>query len=173
MLRLPAELRNRIYDIVFGHRSIHLKDRTPSKYHQIPRPCVTHIRPVHPDNDVYGPGIENDRTRHPGKQTHTFSFLFVSRQIYEETRYLPFSLNTFRYDERLGRQTWLRSLASRLAVVRKVRVHVEEDWGLDRGLKKGLTNGLEFFPSLDSLELICGYDGYNAGGLDKVLKLAK
>jgi len=44
---------------------------------------------------------------------------------------------------------------------------------MNRGLNQGLTKGLEFFPSLDSLELICGYDRYNAGGLDKVLKLAK
>jgi len=57
--------------------------------------------------------------------------------------------------------------------VRKVRLHVEEDWRINRGLNQGLTKGLEFFPSLDSLELICGYDRYNAGGLDKVLKLAK
>ena len=54
-----------------------------------------------------------------------------------------------------------------------MRLHVEEDWGLNLGLKKGLTNGLKFFSSLDSLELICGYDRYNAGGLDKVRKLAK
>ena len=54
-----------------------------------------------------------------------------------------------------------------------MRLHVEEDWRINRGLKEGLTNGLEFFPSLDSLELICGHYRYNAGGFDKVLRLAK
>lgn len=57
--------------------------------------------------------------------------------------------------------------------MQKVRLHVEEDWGFNRGLKKGLTNGLEFFPSLDYLELICGQSRYKAGGFDKILRLAE
>jgi len=54
-----------------------------------------------------------------------------------------------------------------------VRLHVEEDWGLNRGLKGGLTKGLAFFPSLGNLELICGHNRYKAGGFDKLLRLAK
>lgn len=121
LLRLPAEIRNRIYELVLGGNRVHIsprKDPWGNRY----RPVICG---VHPDNEdieedykTNGRLDSDDERLNPPKlafdQTHrrcidrqldwsicgssdylSLSLLRVCRQTHQETALLPFSLNTF------------------------------------------------------------------------------
>ena len=90
-LRLPAELRNQVYELVIT-RHFRLRGRRQSTY----------------------PSSHDSRS-HPASRSTALALLSVNRQVYLETRLLPFQLNTIilpkfpyqlsRYD---GRRFFLR-----------------------------------------------------------------
>ena len=88
LLRLPSEIRNRMYNVVFGAHRLHI-DYRPHE----------HIRQV-----IEG---RRDRIHVPGGLYHfagvgldqkiCIGLLRVCRQTYEEAALLPYTLNTFRF----------------------------------------------------------------------------
>ncbi|KAH7399643.1 hypothetical protein BKA66DRAFT_452267 [Pyrenochaeta sp. MPI-SDFR-AT-0127] len=68
LLRLPAELRNRIYELVLGGRTYRFKDTV----------CTNHAR------------LDTS-------ERHIFGLLYVCRQIHFETALLPYSMNIFSF----------------------------------------------------------------------------
>ena len=71
LLRLPPEIRNKLYILVLGGRTCRFKDA---------------IDRGHAILDTKG-------------ERHVFGLLFVCHQIYSETSLLPYSLNTFSFRE--------------------------------------------------------------------------
>ena len=84
-MRLPPELRNRIYEYVLGGRTIHIT------------------------KGPYGPRKER-LLRVSGNEKHFLSLLGVSRQLYGETAVLPLKLNTFSARDPHILREWLASL---------------------------------------------------------------
>jgi hypothetical protein len=113
ILRLPAELRNKIYEYVIGNKSICLE----STYRNEPRgrvhPCETPParQPYSPDDKEHG----------------AFNILAACRQTYAEARYLPFSLNVFRFERYDCLNGFRDNKFHQLSIISAVRLYALED----------------------------------------------
>lgn len=117
LLRLPTELRCRIYDHLFASTTIHIRSVSPYDFHtnvkeyrlflcdnpndhaEVPRRCVEHI-----DFDVTIQGFGctlNDSSKTPvTARSIGLELLQASRQIYHEAVLKPFSETRFYYKSR-------------------------------------------------------------------------
>jgi hypothetical protein len=107
LLRLPGELRNKIYEYVFGGHEVMLK--RDIWYAKDRMYCYAHDSPVSLWSDL-------------------LSRTTICRQIYEETRLLPYALNTFWIPTwGAGYADWVQKLdESQKSAMRKVSL---EWWG--------------------------------------------
>lgn len=132
LLGLPAELRNRIYELVLGGKSIYLTSNR--------RVCIGEIAPcVIPP----GPGYKSIDREHGALQ-----LLQVCRQIYTEAQALVFSLNTFRYSNASrDLEVWQYHRPDALLLIETVRFYAN---GTNQAM---WLPGLKYFPNLKRLEI--------------------
>jgi hypothetical protein len=104
LLRLPAELRNKIFKLAVGGHTIHLY-HTSTLFHT----SVTDLKILYRDR-------------------HCFALLSVCRQIYLETALLPFSANTLSFHNKVCSTLFMKQ---RLPIEREaiscVKVHLTLD----------------------------------------------
>ncbi|KAH7399236.1 hypothetical protein BKA66DRAFT_451303 [Pyrenochaeta sp. MPI-SDFR-AT-0127] len=144
LLKLPAELRNQIYEYVLGGRSIYLTSHEGICIGEI-APCLT----------PPGPGYRNaDRERGALQLTQ------VCRQIHAEAHALVFSLNVFRYSNASqDLEVWKYQKPDALSLIQNVRLYAngtnEARW----------LPGLKYFPNLKRVEIaaqhvkVCSHGG--------------
>lgn len=158
LLRLPAELRNRVFGYVFGGKSIalYIKNNVGSYGGEI-RPYSTP-----PDERFYS-------TIH--SQNDILKALTVCRQIYSECRDLPFSLSLFRYHDPLQQilALWSSKRFYHLSLIRAVRLYSSGD---SCEIAQWL-DGLQYFSGLRIVE-VKAYNFYNdTTSMDAVLDKVK
>ncbi|KAF2036022.1 hypothetical protein EK21DRAFT_49110, partial [Setomelanomma holmii] len=102
-LRLPGELRNKVYRYVLGGRTLRLREEIMAKA-QIEDPVV-----------AASIGDTSDMPQN-------LAFLAVCRKIYHETRLLPFTLNTFHFRHVYHLPTTLQQFApSQTQAITRIR----------------------------------------------------
>src|SRR4051812_1008942 len=106
LLRLPAELRNNIYEYVLGGKSICLTTRNGKPVGEI---C--------PRIDPPGTGYSSD-----DRLYGVLQLLYVCRQIYVEARFLSFTINVFPYNNvLLNLQVWRQEKPNTMSLITTVR----------------------------------------------------
>ncbi|KAF1833308.1 hypothetical protein BDW02DRAFT_599196 [Decorospora gaudefroyi] len=134
LLRLPAELRNRIYNHVLGGRTYRFKDTFRTS---------------------------QARLDHRGEQ-HILGLLYVCRQIHFETALLPYTLNTFSFrDLDISLEPFLRhrspSQIRSIHSLELVTYRAGQMWASIIGFSKGLSSELRMLgrlPNLQQLRII-------------------
>lgn len=146
-LRLPAELRNQIYEYVLGGKSICLTcveaHKTNLKEEGF---CTAEIATcVKPPGSGYDGGD-------PAKRS-TLNIVKVCRQMHAETRLLIFSLNIFRYSRPVPNlDVWRRRRPECLSLITAVRLYSDA-----RSDEAVWLEGLKYFPGLKRLEVAVHY----------------
>lgn len=98
LLKLPAEIRSRIFQYAVGGRTFQCRFRgVVLSRDQVVQLIDWHLERWHPDFEVRG-GDKN-----------VFALLSVCRQIYAETALLPFYTSIFSFSEERALQTFLKS----------------------------------------------------------------
>ncbi|KAH5617554.1 hypothetical protein HBI23_254050 [Parastagonospora nodorum] len=98
LLRLPAELQSEIYGYVLSHQIFSIL-------------CWRRYTPF------------GFATRIIQKRKHFLALLRVSRQVYSETRWLPFTLNTFQFESQDAFHSWFDKFSVEKSVlIRNVRL---------------------------------------------------
>jgi hypothetical protein len=120
ILRLPAELRNKIYQYIFGDKVIGLyvlpkipraKGSRNGEYQRVTKSNIEALSSGRHDNMPQN-----------GKPSYTFALVKVCRQIYSEARMLPFHLNTFGVPRPDDLKFLLSVMQLQLSEVRTVRL---------------------------------------------------
>ncbi|KAF2831389.1 hypothetical protein CC86DRAFT_452454 [Ophiobolus disseminans] len=132
LLRLPAELRNKIYFHIFGGKYISIWFRFNERYElENPVVCRGYISPL----DAPGPVTSSRKDPRPahfeyhenktidGILSHTFALLKVCRQINIEACLLPLNLNVFNIPNMQVLDRWIDTLGPKIAAVRTVRMY--------------------------------------------------
>lgn len=113
-LRLPAELRNQIYERVFQGWIIAI------------RPSSRHLgsleADIWPDNTSPYRIVGGRSSRLNNRSTNVFSLLYTCRQIYAETRLLPYGLSTVLCGEAPFPPAWLAGLNVQLTQVSSLQL---------------------------------------------------
>ncbi|QDS73082.1 hypothetical protein FKW77_000145 [Venturia effusa] len=119
LLRLPAEIRNQIYDLVLGNNSLHVyackttggKGTAKANYYTctVPHSDQNHESGLqHPEwLKQHLPCFTPGSARLPD-----LGLMFTCRQIYAETRLLPYSANEFMFVTPNSLQTYVESVLS-------------------------------------------------------------
>jgi len=108
LLRLPAELRNKIYGYVLGGKSILLKSSYPD--------CVAEVM------DYLAPDSSLLYERYMLVRGY-LNILLSCRQIYGEAQRLPFTLNTFRHGgNRRQISAWFTKMPLNMALVSTLQI---------------------------------------------------
>jgi hypothetical protein len=116
LLRLPGELRNKIYEYAFGGHEVMLK--RDIWYAKDRMYCYAHDSPLSLWSDL-------------------LSRTTICRQIYEETRLLPYALNTVCIDMYVGDHAiYVQELGkSQKSAIRAICFKIPAFYGLDDALR--------------------------------------
>lgn len=98
LLRLPPELRNRIYSYAIGGHYIELMGSRDMRLHT-----------EHEFSDA-------------DNQYHMLGLLRTCRQIYAETRLIPFTCNVFSCGDTLSAFNWVRAMPTQMQAIRAWRL---------------------------------------------------
>lgn len=152
-LRLPAELRNRIYDLCLGYQSLHIRYQPYShenrqyqgeRYHIVRKgglycraapyweegcPLEGGTRPHDMERGQGTTEAEEVATR-----LWRFALLRVCRQTYRETALLPYTLNSFSFDNAWVLRKFLKNIKP---VHKRVIGKLESFWCGDEGKRSG------------------------------------
>ncbi|KAF3001361.1 hypothetical protein E8E13_006383 [Curvularia kusanoi] len=139
LLTLPAELRNIIWALVLGNTTYDIS-------------CTIRI--------PWGTSVKNLTT-----SAHSLALLRTCRQIHAETRYLPFTLNTFQFKSEDAFKPWLKRLdGDRCAAIAGVRLvtwkarHMLESRGF-APRRVGDVFPIEMFKGLKRVDVEVRYTG--------------
>jgi len=134
--RLPPELRNRIYTLLFGNRTIHIREKQLGDPADVPNVELSFCTVQHDQVEVeiytleghkYKPlksydGLHHAYVDHPWswpppdpRLFRTLQFLGVCRQIYQEAALIPFATNTFCFHDIGSMRRFTKSLMPRHA----------------------------------------------------------
>lgn len=119
LLRLPAELRNRIWVFAMGGQQVILPSSPTQKGAAVRLPAVTHLRVTH----LIVRTVRALRFSHP--VSLAFRLPEVSRQIYSETVLTAYSENTFIYDT--AHWTYRNATTRLMIAQRRAIVSIEPD----------------------------------------------
>jgi hypothetical protein len=156
LLRLPAELRNTIYEYVIGGYNIFLTIFFDTWLHgSLPYPtgrCSAIIRWGKPYTQLSpedGSPIDQSRPLRP------FALLKACRQTYDEAWMLPFSLNVISFRDLTSLHVWESQHESQIAAVRTILLHSANGWPPHRTIEgeHGVINSLEVFKGLQRVEV--------------------
>jgi hypothetical protein len=126
ILRLPAELRNKVYQYIFGDKVIALYVTTNRRYAKgsVRGKCQALIK----SNTEPHRSARHDNMPLNGKTSFTFALLKVSRQIHSEARMLPFHLNTFGIPRSDDLKFLLSVMQLQLSEIRTMRLITNNGW---------------------------------------------
>ncbi|XPS70462.1 hypothetical protein M3J09_002679 [Ascochyta lentis] len=114
LLRLPGEIRNRIYDYVFENHDVIVRkfqDRTKFFYHV--------SEPFPSDHCGWVPWLG------------LLQIATVCRDLHAETELLPYSMSTFSLDDRGGFRSWYIGIGrKRQLSIRTIQVSRHSSWNL-------------------------------------------
>ncbi|KAJ4372173.1 hypothetical protein N0V83_003946 [Neocucurbitaria cava] len=148
LLRLPAELRNQIYEYVLGGKSICLTCCVEVRKRDLKEEgfCTAEIATcVTPPGSGYDGADPEERS--------TLNIVKVCRQIHAETRLLIFSLNIFRYSRPVPNlDVWRQRRPECLSLITSVRLYSDA-----RSDEAVWLDGLKYFLGLKRLEVAVHY----------------
>ncbi|KAF1946359.1 hypothetical protein EJ02DRAFT_250619 [Clathrospora elynae] len=129
LLRLPAELRNRIYELVLGGRTYKFKDTIQTRQARL---------------DTKG-------------EEHIFSLLYVCRQIHFETALLPYTINTFSFrDIENSLDPFLRQRSPAqmrsIHLIELITYQAGTMWAAQESLSRGLSKEFRVLNRLPNLQ---------------------
>lgn len=131
LLRLPGELREYIYELALGHLHIHISTRlgrNPLEQRDDIRIFSYRAAPEHCMSDnLY------HRTHYTAKLS--IQLIYTCRQIYEEAKLLPYSLNVFSFSKEVAFDWFIEAIRP---VQRRAIRHMETDWVVGKGTLRDL-----------------------------------
>ena len=101
MLRLPAEIRNRIWREAFGFTHIEIFEADREFARQLGRRLKTESHSAKWRRNKYSRGVYNNVTtrRERDESFYSIAPLLVCRQIYAEAHLMPYALNVFSFHD--------------------------------------------------------------------------